>query len=66
VLHLVLGSSVQERHRHTGVSPVEGHKDGSGIGASDIQGEAERGGTIQSREEKVQGDLIHVYKYLMG
>ncbi|KAK4826406.1 LOW QUALITY PROTEIN: hypothetical protein QYF61_008693, partial [Mycteria americana] len=37
-----------------------------GIGAPDIQGEAERAGTAQPREEKAQGDLINVYKYLMG
>lgn len=30
------------------------------------QGEAEREGTIQPGQEKAQGDLIHVYKYLVG
>lgn len=31
-----------------------------------MQGEAERDGTIQPGEEKVQGDLISMCKYLMG
>ncbi|KAK4819766.1 hypothetical protein QYF61_011366, partial [Mycteria americana] len=34
--------------------------------ASVIQGEAEKVGTVQPGEENAQGDLIYVYKYLMG
>lgn len=32
----VLGSSVQQRHGHAGVSPTKGRKDGAGVGAPDI------------------------------
>jgi len=34
--------------------------------ASDTRGEAARAGVVQPGEEKVQGDLTHVSKYLMG
>lgn len=45
---------------------MKGHKDDLGLGASFIRGEGERAETVQLREEKVQGDLIHMDKYLMG
>lgn len=35
------------------------------MGASDIQGQDERAGTVQSGEEKVWRNLIRVYKYQM-
>ena len=46
-------------------SPPQGHEDAEGLGAYELCREAERAGTIQPGEEKTQGDLIHVYKYLM-
>ena len=33
---------------------------------SDIQGEAERTGTVQREDEKAQRDLINVYNTLWG
>lgn len=39
---LVLGSAALEGHGHAGESPGKGWEDGGGIGASDIEGEAER------------------------
>lgn len=38
----VLGSAALEGHGHAGESPGKGWEDGGGIGASDIEGEAER------------------------
>lgn len=32
---------------------------GEGLGTSAVQGETERLGTVQPREEKVSGDFIH-------
>ncbi|KAK4815826.1 hypothetical protein QYF61_007435 [Mycteria americana] len=51
VLHAVLGSPVKETHGHTGVSAVNATKSA---------------GCVQPAEEKAQGDLNYVYKYLMG
>lgn len=62
----VLGSSVPERHGHTGTSSEKGHKDDQGSGTSDVRGEGERAGTLKCAEEKAQGGLNHLYKYLMG
>lgn len=36
------------------------------VETSDIQGESERAGPIQTEERKVQVDLINVYPYMMG
>jgi len=47
-------------------SPAKVHEGDEGIEASDVQSEPERAVTVQSGAEKAQGDLIHVYKYLMG
>ena len=44
----------------------KGQKDDEGTGTSDIRGEAERAGTVQPGEEKAQGNLINVHKYLIG
>ena len=54
-----LGLPVQEGHRHSGVSPAKGHEGDQGTGASEIEGEAERAGTVQPGEEKAQGGSYH-------
>lgn len=46
-------------------SPAKGHKGDAGTGAPHIE-KAEKAGTVQSGEEKAQGDLINVYRYLKG
>ena len=51
VLCPVLGSLVQEKQGATGMSPVEGHKDDEGPGASPIREKAERPGAVQSGED---------------
>lgn len=50
----------------TEVSTAKSHKDNKGTGPSVICGEAERTGTVQVGEQKAQGELNHVYKYLTG
>jgi len=45
---------------------VKSHKDDEGLEACELRGEADRAGIVQSGEEKEQGHLIHVYKYLVG
>lgn len=41
VLYLALGSSFQERYKHTKVNQVEGDQDGQGAGTHDGCGQAE-------------------------
>lgn len=41
MLHPAPDSPIKGGDGHIGVSPMRGHKDGQGTGASDIQGEAE-------------------------
>lgn len=48
------------------MSAVKGCQDDQGIGASDLEGEAEGARTLRAGKEKVQGDHINVYKYLMS
>ncbi|KAK4824309.1 hypothetical protein QYF61_013054 [Mycteria americana] len=47
-------------------SPAKDHKDDEGTGASLLRRKADRAETVQLGEEKAQGDLINVYKYLKG
>lgn len=56
----------QERQGHTGDSPTKSHKAQKGTGTCLIRGKAESAGTVLPGEEKAQGDLIKVYKYLKG
>jgi len=58
----VLGSLVQERHRHTEAILVEDHKDDEGTGASLILAEAERAGTIHLGKQESQGEnIFYIY-----
>ena len=61
-----LGLPVQERYGLTGASPSQGHQNGQGAGAQDIQEEAEGAGTVQPGEETAQGEFITVWTSLMG
>lgn len=53
----VLGSAVQRRYGHTGVSPVKGHEGDEGSGASEKRGEADRARTVHpgDGEETTRG-----------
>ncbi|PKU46971.1 mam domain-containing protein 2 [Limosa lapponica baueri] len=51
-----------EKHRHTGESPANGHEDDEGISCEKCL----TGGTVQTGQEKAQGDPSHVYKHLKG
>lgn len=49
---------MQERYRAIGASPVTHCEDDEGIETSLIQGDAERAGTLQPREEEVSKNLM--------
>lgn len=66
VLRPVLGASVQERHRLTGESTAQGHKDDYGTGTYLVCEEAQRAEVLQPVEEQAQGELVNLYKYLEG
>ena len=52
---VVLGPSLQERHRGPGASSKKGKKAGEGSGAQALWGAAEGAGIFQSGEEEAQG-----------
>jgi len=58
VLYLIVGSTVQKRHRHTGRSAMKNHRD-KGTGASDIGGETESWDRSAGEEED-QGNLTNL------
>lgn len=60
VLGPVLDSTVQERQGHTGKSPAKDHEEDEETGASDIEGEPRRAGTVQPGGEKAWGKLINI------
>ncbi|KAK4826432.1 LOW QUALITY PROTEIN: hypothetical protein QYF61_009129 [Mycteria americana] len=64
--HWVQFWTPQYRQGQTGRGPGKGHKGNQRFGASDIQAEAERAGTVQPGEEKGQGNPTNEYKHLMG
>jgi len=51
VLGPVLRFPAQIRHRTIAKSPVKGHKDDEGPGASALEGGAERPGSVEPEEE---------------
>lgn len=63
MLDPILASLFQERIE---ASAEMGHKGEKGIEKPDLGGEAERAGAVQPGDEKAQGNLIYVCKYLIG
>lgn len=66
MLCLALGFPALKRCGCTGAGPEKSHRDDEGIDISVMRGEAQRHGTCYPGEEKVQGDLIHVYNLVDG
>lgn len=54
VLHTVLVSPVQKRHRYTGYSQTKEHQDDEGTGALLLTENAQRDRTVQPREDASQ------------
>lgn len=55
---------MHKRLGHTGESLAKGHKDHEGTGASLLCEKTERTEAFQPGDEKAEGDLINVHKYL--
>jgi len=61
--HLSLSAhwQTQKTQAQTGESPIKGHEDGEGTGASLIPRKAERARAVQPGEEKAQGGISSAY-----
>ncbi|KAJ7407292.1 protein themis isoform x2 [Pitangus sulphuratus] len=57
VLHLVLGSSPQERYGLVGASPQEGQEEDEKDGAPLLQRQRELVGVVQAEEERTEETL---------
>lgn len=57
-----LSSSVKKQYGHTGERPAKGHRDNEGMGAPHLRGRRTR--TVQPREQKAQGEMTDIHKYL--
>lgn len=54
-----LGFPVQEGHGHSGLRPAKGHEGDQRTRPPEIEGEADRAGTVHPHEEKAQGRSYH-------